>query len=98
MTWPKGLQNGKHVLSRGLHGDSAQAEELIELAIAKTCRSSVDHTFLFNPAVAHIKELVVGGVLGRSTITIRLESTGLFQHDVNVIWIWRLTIWPSSTI
>jgi predicted dehydrogenase len=47
----------------------------------------VDHTYLFNPAVRRIKELVESGELGDlyyvDSIRINL---GLFQHDVNVVW------------
>src|SRR5881296_2964365 len=84
----KALENGKHVfVEKPFTATSAQAEELIELAERKNLQTMVDHTFLFNPAVRKIKELVDAGVLGPLYY---YDSTrvnlGLFQHDVNVIW------------
>jgi predicted dehydrogenase len=84
----KALVNGKHVfVEKPFTATSAQAEELIELADRKNLQIMVDHTFLFTGAVAKIKELIAGGVLGPLYY---YDSTrvnlGLFQHDVNVIW------------
>jgi predicted dehydrogenase len=82
------LENGKHVfVEKPFTSDSAQAEELIELAEKKHLKIMVDHTFLFTGAVKKIGQLLDEGTLGRIYY---YDSTrvnlGLFQHDVNVIW------------
>jgi predicted dehydrogenase len=82
------LENGKHVfVEKPFTSDSAQAEELIELAEKKNLKIMVDHTFLFTGAVKKIGQLLEEGALGSIYY---YDSTrvnlGLFQHDVNVIW------------
>jgi predicted dehydrogenase len=84
----KALVNGKHVfVEKPFTANSAQAEDLIELAEARGLQIMVDHTFLFTGAVRKIKALLDEGVLGRLYY---YDSTrvnlGLFQHDVNVVW------------
>jgi len=82
------LENGKHVfVEKPFTRNTAQAEELIELAAKKNLKIMVDHTFLFTGAVKKIRELVEEGALGKLYY---YDSTrvnlGLFQHDINVIW------------
>jgi len=82
------LENGKHVfVEKPFTSDSAQAEELINLAARKNLKIMVDHTFLFTGAVKKIGQLLDEGTLGKIYY---YDSTrvnlGLFQHDVNVIW------------
>jgi len=82
------LKNGKHVfVEKPFTSNSAQAEQLIELAARKNLRLMVDHTFLFSGAVRKMRELVDVGTLGPLYY---FDSTrvnlGLFQHDVSVIW------------
>ena len=82
------LENGKHVfVEKPFTSDSAQAEELINLAEKKNLKIMVDHTFLFTGAVKKIGQLLDEGALGNIYY---YDSTrvnlGLFQHDVNVIW------------
>ena len=82
------LENGKHVfVEKPFTSDSAQAEELINLAAGKNLKIMVDHTFLFTGAVKKIGQLLDEGTLGKIYY---YDSTrvnlGLFQHDVNVIW------------
>ena len=82
------LENGKHVfVEKPFTSDSAQAEELINLAAKKNLKIMVDHTFLFTGAVKKIGQLLEEGALGNIYY---YDSTrvnlGLFQHDVNVIW------------
>lgn len=82
------LENGKHVfVEKPFTSNTAQAEELIELAAKKNLKIMVDHTFLFTGAVRKIKELLNENALGKLYY---YDSTrvnlGLFQHDVNVIW------------
>jgi predicted dehydrogenase len=82
------LEHGKHVfVEKPFTSTAAQAEELIDLAIAKNLQIMVDHTFLFTGAVKKIRQLIDDGALGNLYY---YDSTrvnlGLFQHDVNVIW------------
>jgi predicted dehydrogenase len=82
------LENGKHVfVEKPFTSNSAQGEELIELAAKKNLRIMVDHTFLFTGAVKKIRQLLDEEALGKLYY---YDSTrvnlGLFQHDVNVLW------------
>jgi predicted dehydrogenase len=82
------LENGKHVfVEKPFTSNSAQGEELINLALQKNLKIMVDHTFLFTSAVNKISQLVDEGTLGKLYY---YDSTrinlGLFQHDVNVLW------------
>ena len=67
--------------------NSAQGEELIDLALQKNLTIMVDHTFLFTGAVKKISQLMEEGSLGKLYY---YDSTrvnlGLFQHDINVLW------------
>lgn len=82
------LERGKHVfIEKPFTSNSAQAEELIELAARKNLTIMVDHTFLFTGAVRKIKELAESGALGDLYYYDSLRvNLGLFQHDVSVIW------------
>ncbi len=53
------LENGKHVfVEKPFTSNTAQAEELINLAARKNLQIMVDHTFLFTGAVRKIKQLM----------------------------------------
>jgi predicted dehydrogenase len=82
------LENGKHVfVEKPFTSNTAQAEQLIELATRKKLLIMVDHTFLFTGAVKKIRELIDSGVLGDLYYYDSLRvNLGLFQHDVSVIW------------
>ena len=82
------LENGKHVfVEKPFTSNSAQGEELINLAQQKNLTIMVDHTFLFTGAVRKIGQLIEEGSLGNLYY---YDSTrvnlGLFQHDINVLW------------
>jgi predicted dehydrogenase len=82
------LLNGKHVfVEKPFTSNTAQGEELIELAQRKNLTIMVDHTFLFTGAVTKIRHLLDEGTLGQLYY---YDSTrvnlGLFQHDINVMW------------
>jgi len=84
----KALENGKHVfVEKPFTSNTAEAEDLVNLAERRNLTIMVDHTFLFTGAVRKIKKLVDDDVLGN---LFYFDSTrvnlGLFQHDVNVIW------------
>src|SRR5215469_171008 len=82
------LENGKHVfVEKPFTSNTAQAEELIELADKRNLKIMVDHTFLFTPAVRKIRELLDENALGTLFYYDSMRvNLGLFQHDVNVIW------------
>ena len=84
----KALENGKHVfIEKPFASNSAQAQELIDLAAQKKLKIMVDHTFLFTGAVRKIRELTESGALGDLYYYDSLRvNLGLFQHDVSVIW------------
>jgi predicted dehydrogenase len=82
------LENGKHVfVEKPFTSNTAQAEELINLAARKNLKIMVDHTFLFTGAVRKIIQLLDEDALGKLYY---YDSTrvnlGLFQHDINVLW------------
>ena len=82
------LRAGKHVLiEKPITSNSDQAQALIEEASKRRLVLMVDHTFVYTPAVAKMRELVEQGDLGDlyyyDSVRINL---GLFQHDVNVLW------------
>jgi predicted dehydrogenase len=82
------LENGKHIfVEKPFTSNTAQAEELINLAAKKNLKIMVDHTFLFTGAVRKIRQLLDDDALGKLYY---YDSTrvnlGLFQHDVNVVW------------
>lgn len=82
------LESGRHVLvEKPLCDGSEKVEQLIELARRKDRILMVDHTFVYNPAVRHIRDILDSGRLGP---LLYFDSTrvnlGLFQHDVNVLW------------
>lgn len=82
------LLAGKSVLiEKPLTADIAQAEELVALADELGLTLMVDHTFIYSPAVAKIKQLVDDGELGELLFidSVRI-NLGLIQHDVNVVW------------
>jgi predicted dehydrogenase len=82
------LNNGKHIfVEKPFTANTAQAEELIELAAKKKLQIMVDHTFLFTGAVRKIRQLVDEGVMGKLFYYDSMRvNLGLFQHDINVIW------------
>ena len=82
------LLNGKHAfVEKPFTSNTAQGEELVNLAQQKNLKIMVDHTFLFTGAVKKISQLLDEGSLGNLYY---YDSTrvnlGLFQHDVNVLW------------
>ena len=82
------LEAGKHVLiEKPLAATVAEAEELVRLAQA--CRRTllVGHTFLYNPAVTALRQIIQAGEIGDIYyINATRASLGLYQPDVNVLW------------
>ena len=84
----RALESGKHVfIEKPIATSSTEARKLVEEADVRGRAIMVDHTFVYTPAVRHIKKLLDGGDLGE---LLYYDSTrinlGLFQHDVDVIW------------
>jgi predicted dehydrogenase len=82
------LLAGKHVLvEKPITSRSEQAEELVELASRQGVTLMVGHTFVFNPAVQAVRDIIQSGQLGS---VYYLNSTranlGLLQPDINVMW------------
>lgn len=82
------LNGGKDVLiEKPMVQNFKQAKFLVQLAKKRGKILMVDHTFLFNPAVIKIKELIDKGEIGK---ILYIDSTrtnlGLFQKDINVIF------------
>lgn len=82
------LESGRHVLvEKPLCDSSDKVQRLIDLADQRGKILMVDHTFLYNPAVQTMREILDSGRLGK---LLYFDSTrvnlGLFQRDVNVLW------------
>ena len=82
------LRAGKHVLvEKPLARTSAEAEHLVKVAEAAGRVLMVGHTFLYNPAVTALRQLIRDGVLGDIYyINTQRLNLGLFQRDINVMW------------
>ncbi len=82
------LLAGKHVfVEKPITARSDHAEELVDLAEELNLTLMVGHTFVFNPAVKAVREIVQSGELG---MIYYMNSTrvnlGLLQPDINVMW------------
>lgn len=82
------LLANKHVwLEKPLTLNTAQADELLDLAKESKLIINVDHTFIYTPAIQKIKEIIDSGELGDLIYFDSMRvNLGLFQHDVNVLW------------
>lgn len=82
------LLSGKHVfVEKPITSYSGQAHELVKLAEERQLTLMVGHTFVYNPAVEAVRDVVQSGKLGN---IFYLNSTranlGLLQPDINVMW------------
>ena len=82
------LQNGKDVLlEKPLTVKIEEAEELIELADRFKRIMMVAHTFLYNPGIRKMKELVQTPDFGRIYYVHAIRThLGLIRSDVNAVW------------
>lgn len=82
------LRAGKHVLvEKPLAANSKQAREIVQEAQRCNRVLMVGHTFLYNPAVVKVKELIDAGELGEIYYIDSLRvNLGLHQFDINVVW------------
>lgn len=82
------LQAGKHTfIEKPMASNSAECEELIEIAEQKGLVLMVGHTFLYSSPVRKIVEIIQAGDIGDIRyISARRLNLGLFQKDINVAW------------
>ena len=82
------LLHNKHVLvEKPMTASSMEALELIELAEERSKVLMVGHTFVYNPAVDYLRQLVKNGELGDIYyINSARLNLGLIRPDVNVLW------------
>jgi predicted dehydrogenase len=84
----KALQRGKHVLlEKPFAASSEQARQLARMAAAQRRVIMVDHTFVYNPAVVRLGEMIAANDLGELLyFDSRRINLGLFQADADVVW------------
>lgn len=82
------LEAGKHVLvEKPISSKSVEAEELFHLSRRAGKCLMVGHTFLFNPAVRKVKEILGRNGLGKLYyIHSRRTNLGPLRQDANAIW------------
>lgn len=82
------LRAGKHVLiEKPLASGSAEARAIVEAGEEAGRVVMVGHTFVYNPAVVALKEIIDGGEIGQVYyFNCTRVNLGLYQPDVNVVW------------
>lgn len=82
------LRAGKHVLvEKPLAATTDTAREIANCARESGRVLMVGHTFIYNPAVAKVKDMIERGTLGEIYyIDSSRVNLGLHQFDINVIW------------
>ena len=84
----KAIEAGKHVwIEKPLALCVEEGQDLVDLSRSKGTVLFVDHTFLYDPAIRKIRELIVQGELGsvRHIYSQRLNF-GRIKRDSNVWW------------
>src|SRR5258706_2814886 len=84
----RALMAGKHVwIEKPLALDHAEGNELVALAQDKCLTLFVDHTFLYDPAVQKIRELIVNDKIGKVRhLFLQRLNLGRIKRDSNVWW------------
>jgi predicted dehydrogenase len=82
------LEAGKHVfVEKPLAATVAEAEELYALSEQAGRVLMVGHTFVYNPAVEKLRQIIQSGELGQLYYIDAIRvNLGLFQRDINVMW------------
>jgi predicted dehydrogenase len=82
------LLAGKHILvEKPLTTNSAEAQDLVNIGERLGKIVMAGHTFLYNPAVTALKEIISSGEIGHVYyINSTRVNLGLYQPDVNVVW------------
>lgn len=84
----RALLAGKHVwIEKPLALDHDEGRELVGLAQEKRLTLFVDHTFLYDPAVQKIRELIVSDEIGKVRhVFLQRLNLGRIKRDSNVWW------------
>ena len=82
------LRAGKHVLvEKPLARTSREAREIIETGEQMGKLVMVGHTFVYNPAVVALREIIASGEIGEVYyVNSTRVNLGLYQPDINVVW------------
>jgi predicted dehydrogenase len=82
------LGAGKHVLvEKPLAASAREARSIARAAERLGLTAMVGHTFVYNPAVEAVKEIIASGELGEIYyVNGARVNLGLFQPDINVLW------------
>ena len=82
------LNNDLHVMvEKPMALSSVDCQQLIEQAEKKNLVLAVDHTYVYQPAIAHLRSIIAKGELGNLLYfdSVRVNLGG-FQPEVNVLW------------
>lgn len=84
----KCLSAGKHILvEKPLASSTRLAQEIVEAGEQAEKVVMTGHTFLYNPAVEAVREIIASGELGKIYyLNCTRVNLGLYQPDVNVVW------------
>jgi predicted dehydrogenase len=84
----KALENGKHVLAeKPLTTDSSESAELIKVARENNRILMVGHTFLYNPGILKVKEIVKSPSFGKMYyLHATRTNLGPIRPDINAFW------------
>ena len=79
---------GKHLLvEKPLANTSAECEDLIRAAAARSLTLMVGHVFVYNPAVRRVRELIASGDLGDILYVYSQRlNAGQVRQDANALW------------
>jgi predicted dehydrogenase len=82
------LSAGKHVLcEKPLAASTGECDEVIAAAEENGCIVMVGHTFIFNPAVRHVRDLIRSDAIGRVLYCHAARTAlGPIRKDVNALW------------
>jgi predicted dehydrogenase len=82
------LLAGKHVfVEKPITTNSDEAQELLDLSTRRNLTLMVGHTFVYNPAVEAVKDIICSGELGQIYyMSATRVNLGQFQPDINVMW------------
>jgi predicted dehydrogenase len=82
------LKAGKHILvEKPLAHNSSSAAELVKAGEALNKVVMTGHTFVYNPAVEALKQIIASGEIGEVFyINSSRVNLGLYQPDTNVVW------------
>jgi predicted dehydrogenase len=82
------LAAGKHILvEKPLAASSAEARQIIAAGEAAGRVVMTGHTFIYNPAVQALRQIIASGEIGEVFyVNATRVNLGLFQKDINVVW------------